>query len=195
MVNRKVGSFLDGGPAAAMQVFPDCFPASMNHGTVEKMLQLAGFVSLIISGLRREDQVSNWISDHDETLDSFDRREQFSRLSTYLTFGLTGWMKPADQWFGTTEMAGVPWWVEDVASITDLVAAAYCQLSSILPYRFSDALPRMVVRAPVNDERATTIGHWLARGHSELHPLLLRLEVDESGQVRATAQVFEGYAR
>jgi hypothetical protein len=80
-----------GGSDTAIQVFPGCFPAHANCGTVEKMLRLASFVALVLSGLRREDQGSNWVSDHDDVLDGHDKREQFARLATYLTFGVMGW--------------------------------------------------------------------------------------------------------
>ena len=193
MVDRRVGSFLGAnGPSIAKDIFPDCFPSDMSDVTVEKMLRVAGLLAMMVAGLRKENQESNWISDHDEILDSFERREQFGRLASYLTQGLTRWQAPATQWFGTTEVSGLPNWVEDTASIPDLVAACYCVLSPLLPYRFSDALPRIVVRAPVPDERAAIIGNWLAGPHSGLHPVLTRLELDQTGAVRATAQVIEG---
>lgn len=193
MVDRRVGSFLgDNGPSVAKEIFPDCFSPEMSDVTVEKVLRVAGLLAMIVCGLRKESQESNWISDHDEILDSFERREQFGRLASYLTQGLTGWQAPATQWFGTTEESGIPNWVEDLASIPDLVAACYCVLSPLLPYRFSDALPRIVVHAPVADERAAIIGNWLPGPHSGLHPVLARLELDDGGKVRATAQMIEG---
>jgi hypothetical protein len=68
LVDRRVGSFISGAPGAAIAAFPDCFHPHANRGTVEKMVRLASFVALILSRLRREDQVSNWISDHDEAI-------------------------------------------------------------------------------------------------------------------------------
>lgn len=195
MVDRRVGSFLGAkGPTIARDIFPDCFSSDMSDVTIEKMLRVAGLIAMIVCGLRKESQESNWISDHDEILDSFERREQFGRLASYLTHGLTRWRAPATQWFGTTEASELPNWVEDMASIPDLVAACYCVLSPLLPYRFSDVLPRIVVRAPVPDERAAIIGNWLPGPHSGLHPVLTRLELDQTGTVRATAQMIEGRA-
>ncbi len=128
LVDRGVGSFISGGPNAAIEVLPYCFAPNEGEHTVEKMLRLASFVAFIIAGLRRENQESNWVSDHDEALDSHDKRERFARLATYLTFGLTGWKQPADHLFGTTELPQAPYWSEDVASVADLAAGAYCQL-------------------------------------------------------------------
>lgn len=191
LIDRRVGSFMFGGPDAAVEVFPDCFPANANRGTVEKMLRLASFVALILSGLRREDQVSNWISDHDEALDSHDKREQFARLATYLTFGLTRWRQPADNLFGTTELPMAPYWSEDVAAVADLAAGAYCQMSAHLPDFFGkENWVVGIASSNVENQRARAIGNWLATGRSALKHVLLRLERDGNGEVRSSAQAF-----
>jgi hypothetical protein len=188
LIDRRVGSFMPGGPDAAIETFPDCFPAHASRGTVEKMLRLASFVALILSGLRREDQMSNWISDHDEALDSHDKREQFARLATYLTFGLTGWRQAADHLFGTTESPMAPYWSEDVAAVSDLAAGAYCQMSGHLGRESW----QVGLASNVESQRARAIGNWLATGRSALKHALLRLEQDDNGGVRASAQAFMG---
>jgi hypothetical protein len=193
LVDRRIKSFIDGGPAAAIETFNDCFATNANHGTVEKMFRLASFVALIISGLREQKQASDWVSDHDEALDTHAKREQFSRLASYLTVGLTGWREPADHWFTTTESTTVPPWAEDVAAIPDIVAGAYCQLSSLLPSRFEDGISTKIVSSrKVEGERAQVVSKWLATTERALHPVLLRLELDTEGNARATAQVFAG---
>jgi hypothetical protein len=193
LIDRRVGSFMPGGPEAAIEAFPDCFPARANRGTVEKMLRLASFVALIVAGLRREDQVSNWISDHDEALDSFDKREQFARLATYLTFGLTGWRQAANHLFDTTESPTAPYWSEDVAAVADLAAGAYCQMSGHLP-AFLGVETSQVGMASTNveNQRARAIGDWLATGRSALKHVLVQLEQNGNGDVRASAQAFVG---
>ncbi len=191
MVDRQVDSFISGGPASAIEVFPDCFPLDAKHGTVEKMLRLASFVALILSGLRRENQKSIWISDHDEALDSHDKREQFARLATYLTFGLTGWRRPADHHFSTTELPASPYWAEDIASIADLAAGAYCNMSSHLPaYLGKETWKIRVAPGSVKDKRARAIGNWLASDKKTLKHVLLRLEQDTQGGIRSSAQSF-----
>lgn len=193
LIDRRVGSFMLGGPAATIEAFPDCFAPNAKHGTVEKMLRLASFVALILAGLRREDQVSNWISDHDEALDSQEKREQFSRLASYMTFGLTRWQRPADSFFGTTESPRVPYWAEDFAALADLAAGAYCQLSAHLPAFFSEQLPYVGVgTSSIASQRALTIGDWLASGRSSLRHVLLRLEKREDGKIKASGQAFMG---
>ena len=133
LVDRRVGSFSSGGSVALVNALPDCFPQNASDGTIEKMHRLASFVAFIIAGLREEEQIAFWISDHDEALDSHDKREMFARLATYLTFGLTGWRTAADLYFGTTELPNSPPWSEDLASIPDLIAGSYCKMSSHLP--------------------------------------------------------------
>ncbi len=193
LIDRRVGSFMPGGPDAAIEAFPDCFPAHANHGTVEKMLRLASFIALILAGLRREDQASNWISDHDETLDSHSKRDQFARLATYLTFGLTGWRQAANDLFGTMESPMAPYWSEDVAAVADLAAGAYCQMSGHLPAFLGMGTWQVgMTSANVENQRARAIGDWLATGRSALKHVLLRLEQDGNGDVKASAQVFVG---
>jgi hypothetical protein len=190
LVDRRVASFIDGGPDAAIESFSDCFPAHTKRGTVEKMFRLSGFVALILSGLRREDQESNWISDHDETLDSHEKREGFKRLASYLTFGLTGWRDPAANWFATTESELTPYWSEDVAALADLAAGAYCQMSGHLPaFLGTETWETRIVSANVHDPRARVMANWLSSAGSLKH-VLLRLELDDSGDVRCSAQAF-----
>ncbi|WP_322064207.1 hypothetical protein [Burkholderia ubonensis] len=192
LVDRRVGSFIDGGPKTAIEVFPDCFPQGTRHGTAEKMLRLASFLALILSGLRRENQASTWISDHDETLDSHEKREGFARLATYLTFGLTRWRNAADHVFGTTETPAAPYWSEDVAALADLAAGAYCQMSSHLPAFLGKETWQVLVATGDIESRARTIGDWLATGNCALKHVLLRLEPDDYGEVRSSAQAFAG---
>lgn len=191
LVDQRVGSFMTGGPEAATEVFPDCFPAQASHGTAEKMLRLASLLALILSGLRREDQVSIWISDHDEALDSYERREQFARLATYLTFGLTGWRQAADHLFGTTESSIAPHWSEDLAAVPDLAAGAYCQMSEKLPSSFGLKTWTVGLSSKsIEDRRSLAVGDWLSTSGKALKHVLLRLERDSDGSVRASAQSF-----
>ena len=195
LVDRRVSSFLEGGPEAALTYFSDCFPPNTKTGTVEKMFRLAGFMALILSGLRREDQESHWISDHDETLDRHDKREGFRRLASYLTFGLTGWRTPASSWFDTTESEMTPYWSEDIAAIADIVAGAYCRLSSHLPtFLGIETWETRVHSANVDDPRARKVADWLSSSGSLKH-VLLRLEPDDSGEVRCSAQAFREHCR
>ncbi len=193
LIDKRMGSFMSGGPEATVEVFPDCFDTHDNRGTVEKMLRLASFVALILAGLRRENQISNWISDHDEALDSHDKREKFARLATYLTFGLTGWRQAADHLFGTTESPMAPYWSEDVAAVADLAAGAYCQLTGYLPAFLGRETWRVGLNSSnIENRRALAIGNWLAASRGPLKHALLRLEQDGEGNVRASAQAFVG---
>jgi hypothetical protein len=85
MVDRRVGSFVDGGPAAIAAELDDCFVPNTSERGVEKIYRLAMFVAMLQAGLRDEAQRSPWISDHDETLDTHEKRECFARLATYLS--------------------------------------------------------------------------------------------------------------
>lgn len=190
MVDRRISTFLEGGYGEMFSCFPNCFPANTKKGTVEKMYRLASFMALIMAGMRSEDQESYWISDHDETLDSHEKREGFRRLSSYITFGLTGWRTPAAAWFETTESQTTPYWSEDIAALADIVAGAYCQLSEHLP-KFLDTenWTKEVSSLDVADPRARKVGNWLSSSGALKH-LLLRLEPDESGDIRCSAQAF-----
>ncbi|OYX35442.1 MAG: hypothetical protein B7Y99_03595 [Caulobacterales bacterium 32-69-10] len=189
MIDNRVGSFVDGGPRALAEVLDDCFAAGMPDASIEKVYRLALFVALLQSGLRQERQPSLWISDHDETLDSFDRRERFARLATYLTYGLTGWRNAADQDFMTTEAKNLPAWAEDLAAIPDIAAGACAQLSGALPEFLAQRTWTVSVPHEVDrDWRARIFGDWLTTPHGILRHVLLRLAPDSQGEIRASAQ-------
>jgi hypothetical protein len=191
LVDRRIPSFMAGGTDAIREAFPDCFSPETKPGTIEKMLRLSGLVAMLLAGLRRENQRSLWISDHDETLATFDRREQFGRLCSYLTVGLTRWQNPADAEFGTTMSPYAPPWAEDAASIPDLIAGPYCQLSRILPTQCgAETWVRAVSSTDTKDRRARAIGSWMATSHDHLRHVLLRLELSGTGEPRTSAQFF-----
>jgi hypothetical protein len=155
------------------------------------MLRLASCIALLQAALRDEAQPSRWISDHDETLATFDRREEFSRLATYLTFGLTGWEAAAEQTFYTTESARLPEWAEDLTAIADIAAGAYSKMAGILPNFRGQPLWQIRMNSDaVTDTRAHIVGDWLAQNQGKLRHVLLRLERDWYGDVRASAQSF-----
>lgn len=192
LIDARIRSFTSDLEEVA-KVFPDCFHPGTRKGTIEKMYRLAILLAMITAGFRREDQRSVWISDHDETLESFDRREGFARLASYLTYGLTRWQNPADQDFGTTESSSYPEWVEDTAAIADLIAGASCSVSKILPSFCGTELWRRVIpSSTIRDWRTRTIGNWLAISRCTLRQVLLRLELDDDGEARASAQFYAG---
>ena len=192
MVAREVGSFFGGDHRELVSAFPDCFCDSTKPGTAEKMLRHATFVALLTAALRREDQEMLWVSDHDETLDSHDRREAFARLATYLTYGLSRWRQPAATWFGTTELDAAPDWAEDLAAVADYAAGAYCKMSEQLPRFFGVRNSRISMSPKGLDRRVLAFADWLAAGPSHLRHVLLRLEVDTTDSARASAQVLSG---
>ena len=109
LVDRRVRSFM-GDTEVWRKLFPDCFLPSTKPGTIEKMMRISSLVAVLTAGLRDESQPSLWISDDDEALATFERREGLGRLSSYLTFGLTRWHAPAELEFGTTGSIHAPEW-------------------------------------------------------------------------------------
>ena len=196
LVDRRIKSFVEGRVSSLVEIMPDCFSANTSPKTMEKMLRLASFVAMITADLRNEHQPSSWISDHDETLETFDRREQLGRLACYFTFAFAGWREPADMWYGTTEASDLPSWAEDAAAIPDLIAGAACKLAFVLPTHCGTELwTRTVSTAGVHDRRARIVGDWLAARPGHLRQILLRLELSSDGQPRASAQFFAGATR
>src|ERR1700722_8943203 len=196
LVDRRIKSFAEGDLATLTEEFPDCFSPELKPGTLEKMFRVSSLVAMLTAGLREENQRSFWISDHDETLDTFDRREQFGRLTSYLTFRLTHWYKPADMEFGTTESPHMPPSAEDGASIPDLIAGACCQVRDVLPtYCGTEVWRRAVPPGAVKDRRALVVGNWMATTQGRLRQVLLRLELGDDGVPHASAQRFEGGLR
>lgn len=190
MIDNRVGSIAPGGPAEFASIFNDCFPANASMASVEKTFRLALFVALLGAGLRDEEQPSLWISDHDETLDTFHKREGLGRLASYLNYGFTNWKNPAQQDFVTTGVGECPGWVEDLAAIPDIAAGACAQLSSKLPLFEGSRTWTVRSRLDEPDWRAKRFGDWLSEPHGVLRHVLARLAPDETGQVRASVQKF-----
>lgn len=191
MIDNRVGSFIDGGPLALAEVLDDCFIPGASPNSVEKIYRLALFVAMIQAGLRREEQHSLWISDHDETLDTFEKRERFGRLASYLTFGLTGRRNSAEQNFITTAAKNLPDWIEDLAAIPDIAAGACASLSGKLPLFLGQKTWKVGIAYGNDvDWRAKTFGDWLSSPHGELRHVLVRLAPDALGEIRASAQKF-----
>jgi hypothetical protein len=193
LVDRRVQSFLNGGIAPLLELFQDCFPVGTPLSTAEKIYRHAGLLALVVAGMRQEGQASYWISDADETLATYERREGLGRLVSYLTLGFTGWRSPNEMVFGTTDSEFAPEWAEDVAAIPDLFAGTYCKLSRILPTRFgSECSFRTVSPQDGVDRRAHFIANWMCLASSRLRSILLRLDIDDDGNPRTTFQFFAG---
>lgn len=191
MIDNRVGSFTDGGPKALAAALDDCFVDGAPSNSIEKIHRLALFVAMFQAGLRREDQRSFWISDHDETLDTYEKRVGFARLATYLTVGLTGRRNSAEHTFMTTEGKDVPDWAEDLASIPDIAAGACASLSATLPtFMEQQTWTVGIVYGGDVDWRAKVFGDWLSSPHGILRHVLLRLAPDNSGNIQASAQKF-----
>ncbi len=193
LVDRRIKSFMDCGTAIFAEAFPDLFSPKIRVGTVEKMFRVSSFLAMLTAGLREEHQRSLWISDSDETLETFDRRSQFALLTHCLTIGLTHWRDPADMDLVTTASAKIPPSTEDVASISDLIAGACCQLNGILPtYCGTELWRRVVPSGAAKDRRARVVGNWMATTRGQLRQVLLRLELGDDGLPHASAQRFVG---
>ncbi|WP_422375503.1 hypothetical protein [Roseibium sp.] len=136
LVSNEIKSFIAGGPDSIVEAFPDCFSAGINLGTAEKMFRLASFQAMILSCFRKEAQTSFWVSDHDETLDSHEKREDFGKMASLINFGISNWSKPAPHYFTTTELEDAPYWSEDLVAIADIAAGAYCKMSNVIPKYF-----------------------------------------------------------
>jgi hypothetical protein len=193
LVDRRIESFMDCGAAKFAESFPDLFSPNIRAGTVEKMFRVSSFLAMLTAGLREEHQRSLWISDRDEIFESFDRRSQFAQLTHFLTIGLTRWREPAEMDLGTTASPNIPPSAEYVASIPDLIAGTYCQLSSLLPTYCDTVLwKRFVLSGASKDRRAVAVGNWMATTAGHLRQVLLRLELGSDGLPHASAQRFGG---
>lgn len=195
MIDNRVGSFIAGGPNALADALDDCFVPGVSGGSIEKIYRLAVLVAMIQAGLSDLRQPAMWISDHDETLDTHDKRERFALLATYLVFGLTGGARTSELHFMTTLSQHLPAWGEDLAAIPDIVAGASANLSSVLPIFMGRPTWTVgVAHGEALDWRARTFADWLSAPHGVLRHVLLRLAPDANGQIRASAQRFNRQA-
>ncbi len=191
MIDNRVGSFIAGGPHALADALDDCFVPGASGGSIEKIYRLAVLMAMVQAGLRDPRQPAMWISDHDETLDTHDKRERFARLATYLTFGLTRGAVTGELHFMTTLSQHVPAWGEDLAAIPDIAAGACANLSGVLPLFMGRPTWTVgLAHGDMLDWRAQTFAHWLSNPRGVLRHVLLRLAPDANGDIRASAQRF-----
>lgn len=190
LIDQKVGSFFGGNTTEMVEIYPDCFPNVTPNGTVEKMVRLATIQAMLLVGFRGETQPSWWISDNDETLDTHDKREGLGRLASYFTYGFSKWKQPAENSFGTTGFDSAPSWAEDLAAIPDMLAGTLNALSNVLPKSFDgqEVSTRVVSSKSAENDRARQILTWVGEKERPLRNILLRMERNDSDEVRASYQ-------
>jgi len=177
LVDRRISTISGTKIDEIVNIYSDCFNDGISNATAEKMFRGASFVALLLAGLKKEKQSTYWISDNDEILDTFDRREGFGKLVSYFTFGLTHWKAPADCHFTTTGNRMAPDWGEDFCAIPDLVAGTLSNFAHELPFRqgrsnWETILSRKVERDP----RVRVIGDWMALQEGQLRHVVFTLE-------------------
>ncbi len=191
MIDNRVGSLIAGGPSALADALDDCFVLGASEGSIEKIYRLAVLMAMVQAGLRDPRQSAMWISDHDETLDTYDKRERFARLATYLSYGLTREASIGELHFMTTLSQHLPIWGEDLAAIPDIAAGACAKLSSVLPlFTGRPTWTAGLAHGGTLDWRAQAFADWLSAPHGLLRHVLLQLAPDVDGQIRASVQRF-----
>jgi hypothetical protein len=79
---RFTSLFKERGPAISTDL-PETFPDGTSNAVVDKTLRLGTVLSLLLAGLRQESQPATWISDQDEALEHYDRRERLGEFVSY----------------------------------------------------------------------------------------------------------------
>lgn len=191
LLSRRIPAFIEGGADLLLKALPVWFPPDTPRNTAEKMYVLASLLAMIVGGLRSEQQPSLWISDHDEALDTNEKRESFSVMLSHLIYGVTKWKNPATILFGTTGLPSAPPWAEDYAAIPDLMAGTFCKLGGLLPsFEGNKHWIRTIPSHLAEDKRAKAVAEWLQTRRGDMRHVLLRLEPDHDTNVRASAQCF-----
>jgi len=180
--------FRDSGKTTWSDI-PKIFPRGTSTHVVEQTLRIGMFISLIIAGLRDEKQKAIWISDQDEALEAYDRRERLGVFVSYMTWGMTGWKNPATMEFGTTALDSPDRRFEDLAAIPDLAAGAMAHFAPAVPI---PPVPgegvQVIKREMCADPRTRLILDWLGMDKGTLRRILLRVVKDETGAMRARAE-------
>lgn len=168
---------------------PEVFPAGTSSSVAEKTVRVATFLSLLVAGMRDEDQPATWISDQDEALEYHERRERLGQFISCLTFGMTGWRNPATMEFGTTSQDWPDRRLEDFVAIPDLAAGALAVLApSLAVPEYAGMSTNILRRENATDPRTRDIIDWIAERDHPLRRVLLRLCIDDSGTFRAWAE-------
>jgi hypothetical protein len=191
LVSKRIPTFIQGGADLLLKSVPVWFPPNTPPNIVEKMYVLSTLLAMLVAGLRSEQQPSLWISDHDETLDTNEKRESFALMLSHLIYGVTKWQNPATMRFGTTGLPSAPAWAEDFAAIPDLMAGTFAKLGDVLPAcQGSQHWIKTIPSSTAEDKRARAVADWLQLRHGDIRHVLLRLDLDHDNNVRASAQCF-----
>ena len=168
---------------------PRLFPPGTSTNTIEKSLRLGMFLSLLLAGLRKELQHAIWISDQDDVLEDYPRRERFAEFVSYVSLAIANWTNPAPLHFYTTAIDSDDRFLEDLTAIADLAAGALANLApSISTPEDKGISMRMLRRGSCTDVRTQTVVDWLARRDRPLKRMLLRVVLDATGAKRARAE-------
>ncbi|NQU21376.1 MAG: hypothetical protein HQ567_08845 [Candidatus Nealsonbacteria bacterium] len=191
VIDKRIRSLFAEEGVVDWSHLPKVFPEGTSHNVVEKSLRVATFVALMIAGFRDEAQQATWISDDDDTLDTYARRDRLAELISYLTWEITGWRNPALMEFGTTALDSSHRHLEDFAAIRDLVAGALANLAPAIGIPEATGVSVSIVnRDMCTDVRTRAVIDWLACRDLPLKRILLRVVKDHAGTIRTRAEMF-----
>jgi hypothetical protein len=147
--------------------FPHVFEGKWNLRTLENMLRVAHFFSLLIAGLSKVDQHVYWISDDDDFFATPERTRDTQRvISNFTSLYVTH--KLGNLGFGTTAIDEEDRADEDLAAIPDLVAGSTCEAMTAMLKHYGRIPAVPTVLETRISQKSDLITSWFFNSQSRL---------------------------
>ncbi|MGA7677848.1 MAG: hypothetical protein WCA51_05705 [Dehalococcoidia bacterium] len=137
--------------------------------SLEHVIRIVHFVSLLIAGLSHPDQNVYWISDEDYLFANIPRSQDVTRLTSYFT---SYYVKHplGELGIGTTQIDESDLRLEDLAALPDLVAGALSEIATKIATTHNGYIPvRLAFPLPTKlSWKSKMLSDWLSDNTSKL---------------------------
>ena len=149
-----------------LEVWPEL--RDFKKPVLEDMLRIAHFgAQAILAGFTSRQSIF-WFSDEDNIVANEAHQQQFGRLSEAIIRRALPDEEIGTVAFGLSGIDGGSLQLEDLLSISDLVAGAICETLDALSEGGQNVTPRIAVRKPSVGRKTDLIGRWIGQTENAL---------------------------
>jgi hypothetical protein len=156
-----------------------------NAKTLDHLIRLVHFISLLIAGLSQPNQNVYWISDEGSFFANTSRCQDVTRLTSYFT---NYYVKHTlgELGIGTTQIDEDDMRLEDLTAIPDLVAGTVAYLTTRIAVEYGGRIPlELALSLPKQlPKKVRVIADWLSDDTQRLKRPIVVFDLAETGQLR-----------
>jgi len=156
-----------------------------NTKTLDRMIYLVHFISLLIAGLSQSGQNIYWISDEGSFFSNIPKCQDVTRVASYFTSYYVK-HKLGELGIGTTQIDEDNLRLEDLAAIPDLVAGALADLATRIASTYNGHIPYgLAFSLPKNlPSKVQVLADWLSDDTQRLKRPIVIFDIVEKHQLR-----------